>query len=173
MKARLTDVFVNRITIDVEGDVPEWLRTADRGAPLRVEIKKWTERRSLDANAYAWVLIDKIAAALHDTKEAIYRQAVREIGGVSDIVCVINAAVERLRQSWSKNGMGWQSEVMPSRIPGCTNVVLYYGSSAYDTRQMSRLIDRLIDDAKLLGIETMTPAELEKIKGYEKEIDQC
>lgn len=171
MKARMIDAARSfdgrtRITLEIDGAIPDGLLTL-RDAPLRVEIKKWTNRRSLDANAYAWVLIDRIAAALNDSKEAIYRQAVREIGGVSEIVCVKNGAVERLRQGWSKNGIGWQTATMPSKLPGCTNVVLYYGSSTYDTAQMHRLIDRLIEDAKLLGIETMTPDELARLAGYE------
>jgi hypothetical protein len=53
---------------------------------------------------------------------------------------------------------------MPSKINGCTNVILYYGSSTYNTAQMSLLIDHLVQDAKALGIETMTPQELEALK---------
>ncbi len=53
---------------------------------------------------------------------------------------------------------------MPSKIEGCVNVVLYYGSSTYDTKQMSSLIDQLIFDAKELGIETATPQELARYK---------
>lgn len=125
------------------------------------ELVKTKKRRSLDANAYAWVLIDKIAAAVRLPKEEVYQNAIKGIGGVSDIVCVKDAAVDKLRQNWSKNGLGWQTDTMPSKIAGCTNVVLYYGSSAYDTRQMSVFIDRLIDDAKAMDIETLPPERLE------------
>jgi hypothetical protein len=52
---------------------------------------------------------------------------------------------------------------MPSKLEGCTKVILYYGSSEYDTQQMSVLIDHLIADAKELGIETLTPADLERM----------
>ena len=52
------------------------------------------------------------------------------------------------------------SETSPSKIDGCTNVILYYGSSEYDTRQMSRLINLIVEDCKIQGIETMTPDEL-------------
>ena len=145
------------------------LRTPDAAARRFVfgfkageyELVKTKKRRSLDANAYAWVLIDKIAAAVRLPKEDVYQNAIKGIGGVSDIVCVKDAAVDKLRQNWSKNGLGWQTDTMPSKITGCTNVVLYYGSSAYDTRQMSVLIDRLIEDAKALDIETLPPDRLE------------
>ena len=147
------------------------LRTADAAARRFVfgfkageyELVKTKKRRSLDANAYAWVLVDKIAAAIRLPKEEVYQNAIKSIGGVSDTVCVKDAAVDKLRQNWSKNGIGWLTETMPSKIAGCTNVVLYYGSSAYDTRQMSSLIDRLIEDARSLDIETMPPDRLEAL----------
>lgn len=135
---------------------------------LDIEIKRHRNRRSLDANAYAWVLIDRIAEAMSITREEVYREAIRGIGGVSDIVCVQDAAVDNLRRGWEKHGTGWQTETMPSKIEGCTNVILYYGSSVYDTKQMSLLIDKLVQDAKALGIETVTPAELERLEGYQK-----
>ena len=53
---------------------------------------------------------------------------------------------------------------MKSKIPDCTNVVLYYGSSEYDTAQMSRLLDAIIREAKLQNIETATPEELARLK---------
>lgn len=138
---------------------------------ISVEIKKYRKRRSLDANAYAWVLMDKIAAVLSVDKLDVYRQAIRQIGGVSEIVCVQNTALEKFRAVWEANGIGWQTETMPSKLEGCTNVAVYYGSSTYDTKQMSLLIDHLIQDAKSIGIETMTPSELERLEGYAKQFD--
>lgn len=125
-----------------------------------VEIKEHRQKRSLDANAYCWTLIDKLAEVLREPKEELYRGYIRNIGGVSDTVCVVDSAVEKLRQGWERNGLGWQSDVMPSKIEGCTNVVLYYGSSTYDTAQMSRLIDMVIQDCKGCGIETLPPERL-------------
>ena len=145
------------------------LKTTDAAArrfvfgfkPGEYELVKSKKRRSLDANAYAWVLVDKIAAAIRLTKEEVYKNAIKGIGGVSDTVCVKDSAVDKLRQNWSKNGLGWQTETMPSKIAGCTNVILYYGSSSYDAKQMGALIDRLIEDAKSLDIETIPPERLE------------
>lgn len=53
---------------------------------------------------------------------------------------------------------------MPSKLKGCNNLILYYGSSTYNTEQMSRLIDNIVQDCKAVGIETMTPAELAALK---------
>lgn len=125
-----------------------------------IEIKEYRERRSLDANAYFFVLLDKLAEALRESKEALYRGYVKEIGGNSEVVCVLNSAVDKLRQGWERNGLGWQTETMPSKIDGCTNVILYYGSSTYDTAQMSRLIDLAVQDCKACGVETLPPERL-------------
>ena len=131
-----------------------------KGKTYDMEIKEHRNKRSLDANAYCFVLINKIAEKTGISVEEIYRRAVREIGGNNTVVCVKDEALDALCSSWKLKGLGWQAEAIPSRLDGCTNVVLYYGSSTYDTKTMSRLIDYIVQDAKELGIETMTPCEL-------------
>ena len=127
---------------------------------LSIEIKPFRKRRSLDANAYFFVLADKLAEKLNISKVEVYRNAIREIGGVSETVCVKNEAVDKLCEAWSEKGIGWQTDTFTSKIEGCTNVILYYGSSTYDTAQMSRLISNIVQDCKDQGIETATPNEI-------------
>ncbi|MBR2776953.1 MAG: hypothetical protein IKD75_07615 [Prevotella sp.] len=171
MRGRLVDLAFGmnrkqRITIELDEDFrPSYDQFKD--TDINLTVKKYRKPRSKDANAYAWVIIDKIAEALSITKVEVYRRAIRDIGGVSEIVCVRDAAIQRLRDGWEHNGIGWQTETMPSKIEGCTNVILYYGSSTYDTKQMSTLIDHLVTDAKALGIETMSPEELASLIGNE------
>lgn len=131
---------------------------------LSIEIKPYRPKRSLDANAYCWVLIDKIAKKLSISKDEVYRQHIKEIGGNSQIVCVITDSVEQLCDGWQRNGLGWLTETFPSKLAGCTNVILYYGSSSYDTEQMSRLLDNIIQDCEELGIQTETPAKIAEMK---------
>ena len=126
---------------------------------LSIEIKPYRPKRSLDSNAYAWVLIDKLAEKLNYTKIDVYREYIKNIGGNSETVCVKTQAVDRLCKGWQSNGIGWLTETFPSRLEGCTNVILYYGSSTYDTAQMSRLIDHIVQDCKTFGIEVATPDE--------------
>ena len=83
---------------------------------ISFEIKQSRRGRSLSANAYAWVLIDKIAERTGEKKTAVYRQAIKEIGGVSDTICVMDKAVERLREGWAKNGLGWQTDTLPELL---------------------------------------------------------
>ena len=124
---------------------------------LSIEVKQYKAKRSLDSNAYCWVLLDKLSEKLNVPKVEIYRKLIRDVGGVSEIVCIKNEAVERLCEGWQQNGIGWCTDTFPSKIEGCTNVILYYGSSTYTTDQMSRLIDHIVQDCKAVGIETMTP----------------
>lgn len=130
---------------------------------VKVEIRKASKAKSRDANAYCWVIIDKISEKTGISRAQVYRHAIKEIGGVSTTVCVQDIAVDRLRQGWEKNGIGWQTDTLKSRIEGCTNVILYYGSSVYDSQQMSRLIDSLVQEAEGLGIPTY-PEETERMK---------
>ena len=131
---------------------------------LSCVLKRWRESRSLDANAYFWVLLDKLAEGLRVPKEEIYRNYIKQIGGNNSIVCVQDKALDELCEKWSSNGLGWQYDTLESKLEGCTTVILYYGSSTYDTEQMSRLIDMVVQDCKACGIETKTPDELAKIK---------
>ena len=168
MKGKLKDLSLTmdgrwNLTLTIDGECrPIWDKYKDK--EIDIDIKAHRNKRSLDANGYAWVLMDKIAARMHIDKAEVYREAIKSIGGVSETVCVQDKAVDRLRQGWEQNGIGWQTDTMPSKLKGCTNVILYYGSSTYDTQQMSLLIDHIVQDAKALGIETMTPAELEALK---------
>lgn len=168
MKARLHDLTLARdggylLTIATRENVGilyDELHEAD----VDVTVKKHREKRSLDANAYSWVLLDKLAESTGTPKSEIYRREVRDVGGNTETVCVREKGVQKLCDGWNKNGIGWQTEVMDSKIEGCKNVVLYYGSSTFDTKQMARLIDNIVQDCKALGIETLTPQQLDALK---------
>lgn len=132
------------------------------GKEYRAQIKR--KGRSLDASAYAWVLLDKLAAHYGIPRNDVYREEIRIIGGVSDVVCMVSKAADEFCRRWEAKGIGWMAEQGPSKIPGCVNVEVWYGSSTYDTEQMSRLIDQIVADCREAGIETMTPQELDALK---------
>lgn len=73
------------------------LDSLKEGKAYDVEIKEHREKRSLDANAYFWVLVDRLAEKLRIPKTDIYRSYIREIGGNHEVVCVADSAVEKLR----------------------------------------------------------------------------
>lgn len=140
-----------------------YVETLQADKRYTVTVKEKKERRSLDANAYFWVMCDKLAELLHMEKTEIYRQYIKEIGGVSETVCVLEKAADKLCEVWESKGIGFQTDRMKSKMPKCVNVVLYYGSSTYDTAQMSRLLNMIIADCKQYDIPTYDEKELESM----------
>ena len=129
-----------------------------------VTIKPARKKRSLQANAYCWALIDMISEITGISKEEIYRENIRDIGGVSKQVWCNEDAVPFIVRAWKSRGLGWQAEETDN-YEGNVCLTLYAGSSEYNTKQMSALIDRTIQDARQYGIETLTPKELDKMLG--------
>ena len=129
---------------------------------LNIEIKRYRAKRSLDANAYFWVLISKIQDKLNIPKEIIYRDLIKEIGSY-EVIPIKNEAVDKFRQAWGKNGLGWITDTTKSKLEGFTNIIAYYGSSTYNNKEMSRLIDLVIQECNELGIEIKTDAEIKSL----------
>jgi len=169
MKARLHDLMYG-----ADGAAMLSLRIYDRReaeklfhelkeADVSVEIKKAYKRRSTSANAYAWVLIDKLAAKLNRGKEEIYREAIRDIGGVSVQLTVRDDALGEFISVWEAQGLGYSTEIVDRIGLHMIRVNAYYGSSCYDTAQMGRLIDYLVMACHDQGIETMQHEELQSL----------
>ena len=102
---------------------PEAVRFALTFEPGDYAMTKAKKKRSLDANAYFFVLADKIAAATGIPKTEVYRHAIKEIGGNCDTVCVMEKAADALSDGWERNGLGWQTERQQRKITGCVIVV--------------------------------------------------
>ena len=137
-----------------------------KGKKLNVELKQFREKRSLDANAYCWVLCDHIAKALTEqgaicVKEDVYKDAITQIGVFQPMI-VEEKAFDKFQEIWKKQGLGYLVQEV-SRKDKCVKVHCYYGSSSYDTKEMSLLINILIDLAKSLGVETRPQAEIDSL----------
>lgn len=133
-------------------DIGEAMRFAYSFQEGDYEIVPKKKKRSLDANAYAWLIIDKMAERLRLPKSDIYRNAIKEIGGNTEIYKGKTGAIRKLAQNWETRGLGWQATV--TDMGEYSLVCLYYGSSSFDTHEMSVFIDHLVQDAQALGIET-------------------
>lgn len=145
-----------------KSDILAFLRTFENKYPCDVEITLLRKKRSHNANSYMWVLCDRIAEAVGTTKTEVYKSHIREVG-VFDDIWIKSEAVDTFCKNWESNGTGWVAERMYSR-GDWTSVRAYSGSSTYDSKQMARLIDNVIHEAKGLGIETLTRDELERMK---------
>ena len=129
-------------------------------------VKEHQKKRSLDANAYAWVLINKIADALRITPIEIYRQAIQNVSGNYEIIPIKEEAVEHFKQCWEAQGLGWPCVDMgKSKLDGYRNLRAYYGSSTFSVQQMQVFIDNLVQDCRALDIEVKSEEEIASIMG--------
>ena len=137
-------------------EIVKWLFQQDRGKTFT--IKEYKEKRSLDANRYAWALMNEIANVLRTSKEEVYVEMLRRYGQ-SDVVSVISDIDVR---PYFK----YYEEIGRAKLQGkdFTHYRIFKGSSEYDSREMSILIDGIVSEAKEMGIETMTPEEIAKLK---------
>ena len=142
------------------------------GHDLDIKITKARKKRSLDANAFAWVLINQIAKVLQQkepkngwTPIEVYRNAIRDVAGACSIHCMKDDEVQGFVSDWESLGIGFQVELFPSKIPGCTNGKFWKGSHLYDTQTMSILINNLIQEAEQQGIPTISDEEAQRLIG--------
>ena len=133
---------------------------------LNIELKKWYKKRSLDANAYCWVLCDQIAKELSKdgvivTKEQVYKDSISQVGTFQPMI-VEEKAFEDFKRIWEKQGLGYLVKEV-SRKDKCVKVFCYYGSSSYNTKEMSLLIENIVELAKSLNLETKSKAEINSL----------
>lgn len=128
------------------------------------ELKEYKKKRSLDANAYFWLLLDELSLAIGEDKETLYLRYVKEQGIFRDF-CLVPEEAATFRKAWSMLGVGWPTEQVDYAEDGERLIIrAYYGSSIYNTKQMGRLIDSVVADCKAVGIETLPPDKLAAIK---------
>lgn len=142
-------------------EIIKWLFNEDRDKTF--EIKEHKEKRSLRANNYAWELISNIANEIGSTKEEVYREYIKN-KGIYRVITMNDRAVPTFIKVWSEKGLGWVCETSETNIEGLTDVIAYYGTSSYNTKQMSYFVDYVVEEAKALGIETLPPDEIERMK---------
>jgi hypothetical protein len=122
------------------------------------------EKRSLDQNGYFWVLCNQLSAVLKIPPNELYREYIKDIGGNYEIVPIKAEAVKRWIEIWNGKGIGFVAEDLgESKIKGYHNIRNYYGSSTYDTAQMSRLLDLICADCDENGIVTLEKEEIERM----------
>lgn len=131
------------------------------------QIKEYHQKRSLTSNAYYWVLLTQLALELRTTKEELHevmiqkRPVVFEGENGKHVIVALKRSipVTMLPGHW-----------MPYKENG--DLMAYIrlkGSSEMDSKEFSRLLDELIEECQENGVETLTPAEIQKLKGYEKQ----
>lgn len=143
-----------RVTLSLPHNALDGLYKLSDGE-VAVEIKKYREKRSLDANAYAWLLIGKIAEAIRPplSKDEVYLEMLRHYGQ-SGVVSVREKAKDAFLRAYR-----YAEEIGEATLNGkkFAHIKFYIGSSNYDTKEMSLFIDGIVEEAKALGIDTDVP----------------
>lgn len=166
MKAQIKD-----LTIGLDGRQILALSTKEDMRPmfdnlkdkvLSVEIKEYRERRSLDANAYAWKLMSKLAEELTAeaqgdiaySKDDVYLLMLQKYGqgGIVKIRNKDKNNILRELKYWEEH------EKLNEENAGYYRI--WVGSSNYDSKEMSLFLNGIIADCKELGIQTETPEEI-------------
>ena len=131
------------------------LKDADK---LSFKIDKHREKRSLNANNYAWKLMTEIGNETRQSKEDVYFQMLKRYGQ-SEMISVL--AYISIGQY-----VKYCEEAGESTLNGKVfkHYRVYKGSSEFDTKEMSIFLDGVVGEAKDLGIETDTPDQIAKMK---------
>lgn len=133
---------------------------------LTITAKRYRKKRSLDANAYSWVLIDKMAKVLRSTSEEVYEEMLRRYGyplydaDEKAVIISLKADIDIATLDIHLKLIG-EGHVQDKLFK---HYKVIRGQSTYDTKEMSVFIDGIVSEAKELGIETLTPDELERMK---------
>lgn len=122
------------------------------------DIKNHRQKRSLDANAYMWTLVNEIANAMRMDKEECYLMMLKRYGQSTVVSSVSEADVSGFFKYYAEFGKG------ETNGKEFTHYKIYKGSSEFDSKEMAILIDGIVSEAKEIGIETMTHTELDKMK---------
>ncbi|WP_367567783.1 hypothetical protein [Lacrimispora sp.] len=164
-KGRLIDIARDwktgrfRVTFEAEEDITKQVESITDKL-LTITAKIFRNKRSRDANSYSWVLMQKIAEDQHTDKWSVYLEMLGRYGVFTHII-VRPGVVDRVMAEWrTVKNLG---EVT---VSGQTGIQLqcYFGSSTYDTKEMSEFIEGIVSECHELGIETATPEELERMK---------
>lgn len=166
MKGRLKDLTigldgVQNVTVAILGDFREEYKKLKDQA-VDVLIKKHRSLRSLDANAYMWVLINKISEAISPpmNKQEVYLLMLRRYGQGGQ-VSILSSQFDSIIREFEYHKVLGTSTANGKEF---THADVLVGSSKYDTREMSVLIDGVIQEARDLGIDTDTPEQIAKFK---------
>ncbi len=134
---------------------------------LDIEVKVHREKRSTKANNLCWELCSQIGRAISPplAKEDVYREAIRAVGEY-DQYYIREEALESFLETRKLLGVGWFAEVVgDAPLRGWVEVFAYKGSSTYDTKAMSTLIDYLVDQAEQMELQIAYDLrEIEQIK---------
>lgn len=125
---------------------------------LSIKAVKHRQKRSLDANGLLWICLGQLAEALHSDKWTVYLQMLKRYGQYT-YICVRPSAVETVKLQWRESEIVGDIEVNGHKA---VQMLCYYGSSTYNTKEFSTLLDGVISEMKEMGLETPTSEDMRR-----------
>lgn len=132
---------------------------------LVIEIKQHREKRSINANNYFWKLLSEYSQGKKVNTIDEYIERVKRLG-IFRRFRIEKNNVKTFKKIWSEKGIAWFCEIADTEYLGDVEFKIinaYYGSSSFNTKQMSRLIEDLVEDCKEVGIETKSKEEIQSL----------
>ena len=137
-----------------------------KGVKLKINATRYIKRRSKTANNYFWELLGKLCELAEiDTIEE-YKRRVKELGVFRRYEKIEAENVKTFEKMWTHQGIAWFIEIADTYYENGKEykvINAYYGSSSFNSKLMSRLIDGLVQDCEAYGIETKNSAELKSL----------
>ena len=141
----------------VQGDTKILTVQIDKDEELTTKKKK----RSRNSNNYFWELLGQLCREMNLDVIKEYQRRVKELGIFRQWE-IDKENVPTFEKMWCGNGIAWFIEKVDENGEK-TTINAYYGSSSYNSKQMSRLIDNLVQDCKEIGIETLDEMEINSL----------
>lgn len=133
--------------------------TIQIGLDEEIEVKR--KKRSKNANRYFWKMLQKLCFEMNLEVIGEYRKRVKELG-IFQTFELNTENVPTFEHLWEQNGVAWFTEKVEEN--GNKAIInAYYGSSSYNSKQMSKLIDNLVQDCRSVGIQTLEDIEIEEL----------
>lgn len=131
----------------------------------RYEVKEVKKKRSTNANNYFWKLLQELCEVQNLDTIQEYKIRVKELG-IFRRFRIEPKDVKTFEIMWQDKGIAWFCEIADTEYLGSVEFKIinaYYGSSSFNSKQMSRLIDNLVQDCQAVGIETKSKAEIDSL----------
>ncbi len=140
------------------------------GLKATIQAEKWQDRKSNQANAYLWVLCDKIAKAIGSTKDIVYEMCLKDAGvfedkevprdTVKDYADFNKYRIIEPQYVFDAHCQKVEGLSVVDDVIEMVGLRCWRGSHTYNKQEMSHLINEVVYQAKELNIETATPDEL-------------
>lgn len=132
---------------------------------LQIKAEKHRERRSLDANALLWKCLGDIASELRTDKWEVYLQMLKRYGKYT-YICVKPSVVDAMKTQWRESEVIGEVDINGKKA---VQMLCYFGSSTYDTKEFSALLDGVVSEMTEMGLQPPMSQDMQRaLENWEK-----